>query len=112
LNLGSKLKMAAMVAIAATWLFAGHPVTAAERAGQSSELTLDAEPDPRDEAGDGPLRPYGTDRIRRLARARLAETVLVAAVGAAAAVAGAVMGGLTFAIAAGAAGVYVILSLP
>jgi hypothetical protein len=72
----------------------------------------DAEPAARCKADDGPLRPYGTDRTDRLRRGRVAEGVLVVTVGVAAAVAGIAVGGLAFAIAAGAAGVFIVLALP
>jgi hypothetical protein len=112
LNHGSQWKLVALIAVAVTWLISNEPAVAMERATQAAQITSHASLEPRDEVGRGPLRPYGTDRINRLARARFTETVLVVAVGAAAAVVGVVMGGLTFAIAAGAAGVYVVLSLP
>ena len=108
--------MVAATLIAMCWLATSQPVMAAQREVQSlhsmAAAELKPEPKPGLKLDDGPLRPYGTDRTERLRRGRVAENVLVVAVGVAAAVAGVVIGGLAFAIAAGAAGVYVVLALP
>ena len=101
-----------MIALTMTWLIASQPVMAMEYAGQTVQLASGTQTDPRAQMGEDPLFPFGADRIDRLGRSRLVEIILVVAVGTAAAVTGAAMGGLTFAIATGVAGVYVMLSLP
>ena len=112
LNVRSQWTMGVAIVIAIAWLFGGPAAKAMEHAAQPAELASDARPEPRAEGDGGLRRSYGAERMDRLDRGRIVEAVLVVAVGAAAAVVGVVMGGLTFAIAAGAAGVYVVLSLP
>ena len=73
--------MVAMTATMMTWLIASQPATATERAGQTAQIASDSKPGTLTVPNDGPLRPYGTDRMERLDRGRMAETVLVVAVG-------------------------------
>ena len=111
-NLGSRWGIVSAIASTTALLIASHSVEAMELAGQTAQLASDSKTPPRPGAGEGVLRSYGLDELDRLSRSRMVETLLIVSVGAAAAVTGAAMGGLTFAIATGAAGVYVMMSLP
>lgn len=112
MNFVSKGISVAVIVIAMGGLGASQSVMAVERVVQPFQLMPDAETGPQSGSGYGSYRSYGTDRTDRLRRGRLAENVFVVTVGAAAAVAGLALGGLVSAIAAGAAGVYIVLALP
>jgi hypothetical protein len=112
MTLLSKAKMVAVVLVAMTWLGASQPSLAVQRVIPPLQLMSDAESELRPKVDDGSHRSFVTDRMDWLRRGRIAENVLLVTVGAAAAVAGVVIGGLTFAIAAGAAGVFIVLALP
>jgi hypothetical protein len=107
-----KMKLVAAVLITMSWLVASQPSLAMQRVTPPLQLMSDAESEIRPKVDDGSHRSFVTDRMDLLRRGRVAENVLLVTVGAAAAVAGVAIGGLTFAIAAGAAGVFIVLALP
>jgi hypothetical protein len=112
MNFMSKGTLVAVIVITMGWLSASQSVMAAERVVRPFQLMPDAETGPRSGSDYGSHRSCGTERTNRLRRGRVVENVVVFIAGVAAAVAGEALGGLTFAIAAGAAGVYIVLALP
>ena len=108
----SKRLLVAAIVVALGWLGASQSAMASERVVRPVQLTSDAELGLRSGSDYSSHRPFGTDRTDRLRRGWVAEKVFVVTFGAVAAVAGAVLGGLTFAIAAGVAGVYIVVALP
>ena len=112
MTLLSKMKLVAAVLISLSWLGMSQPSLAMQRVTPPLHLMSNAESNLRPKVDDGSHRSFETDGMEWLRRGRVAENVLLVTVGAAAAVAGVAIGGLTFAIAAGAAGVVIVLALP
>jgi hypothetical protein len=110
MNFGSKWLFIAVIVLG--WLGSSQSVNALERVAPRVQLISDAEPGSRSRSDYSSRHSFGTDRTGRLRRGRVVENVVVFIAGAASAVAGVALGGLTFAIAAGAAGVYIVLALP
>ena len=108
----SKRLLVAAIVVALGWLGASQSAMASERVVRPVQLTSDAELGLRSGSDYSSHRSFGTDRTDRLRRGWVAEKVFVVTFGAVAAVAGAALGGLTFAIAAGVAGVYIVVALP
>ncbi|MDA0369784.1 MAG: hypothetical protein O2995_15495 [Proteobacteria bacterium] len=111
MTLLSKAKFVSVVLVAMTWLGASQPSLAMQRVTPPLQLMSDAESEIWPKVDDGSHRSFVMDQMDWLRRGRVAENVLLVTVGAAA-VAGVAIGGLAFAIAAGAAGVYIVLALP
>ena len=112
INFVSKWLLVAAIVVALGWLGSSQSVIASERVVQQVQTMSDAEPGSRSRSDYSSRHSFGTDRARRLRRGRVTESVVVFIAGAAGAVAGVALGGLTFAIAAGAASVYIVLALP
>jgi hypothetical protein len=107
-----KVKLVGAVLITMSWLGASQPSLAVQRLIPPLQMMSDAESEIRPKVDDGSHRSFETDGMDWLRRGRVAENLLPVIVGAAAVAAGVAIGGLTFAIAAGVAGVYIVLALP